>query len=103
VLLPADKVGLHPGITARVVFPIGGDDAAVRIPRSAVVQRGEVSAAYVVDGQRLSLRQMRLGHVLGNEVEVLAGLKPGDVLAADPMAAGQALVAQRKAMGATHE
>ena len=51
----------------------------------------------------LSLRQLRVGQTLGREVEVLSGLKPGELLAADPVAALQALTAQRKALGAAHE
>ena len=44
------------------------------------------------------MRQLRLGQRSGDRVEVLAGLKPGKRVAADPVAAVQALVAQRKAM-----
>ena len=54
---------------------------------------------YVIAGNRIALRQMRLGQRNGDRVEVLAGLKAGDVVAADPVAAVQALAAQRKAAG----
>jgi RND family efflux transporter MFP subunit len=106
VMLPDLEQAPQPGETAKVVFPIaaGATDTApiVRIPRSAVVQRGEVSGVYVVvDGQPV-LRQLRLGRSLGNEVEVLAGLVPGDIVAADPVAAVQARLAQRDA-GSGHE
>jgi len=103
VQLGEHAMGLQPGITAKVLFPIGGDSAALRIPRTAMIQRGEVSGVYVLDGQRLSLRQLRVGQTLGREVEVLSGLKPGELVAADPVAALQALTAQRKALGAAHE
>jgi hypothetical protein len=53
----------------------------------------------VLAGNRLSLRQVRLGQPVGEQVEVLAGLKNGETIAADPVAALQALAAQRKAMG----
>lgn len=100
----ADAIeGLQPGITAKVVFPIGNDVGALRIPRNVLVQRGELSGVYVLDGQRLSLRQLRLGQTVGDQVEVLSGLQSGELLAADPVAALQALTAQRKALGAAHE
>jgi Fe2+ transport system protein FeoA len=45
-------------------------------------------AVYVVapDG-RVSQRQVRLGHVRGDQVEILAGLVAGDTIARDPAAA----------------
>ena len=42
--------------------------------------------------QRLSLRQLRLGDAVGaGEIEVLAGLAPGDKVIADPVKAAIAL------------
>ena len=90
-----------PGTTARIVFPVSGDATSldiVRIPSSALVQRGEVNGVYVLTDGGLSLRQLRLGRNSGNTVEVLAGLKPEEVIAADPVAAIQALAAQRESV-----
>jgi hypothetical protein len=103
VTLPAIKDAPQPGTTAKVVFPIAGSGSALRIPASALVQRGEVSGVYVLAGNRLALRQVRLGQRIGDEVEVIAGLKAGEKIAADPVAAVQALAAQRKAAGAGHD
>lgn len=93
-----------PGTTAKVVFDAdaqggGASVAPLRIPASAVAQRGELSAVYVKQGDRLLLRQLRLGARSGDEVEVISGLRPGDKIASDPVAALQALAAQRKAAG----
>lgn len=103
VVLPVLKNPPQPGATAKVVFEIPGGTAVVQIPRSALVQRGEISGVYVLDGNRLSLRQLRLGQRVGEQVEVLAGLKGGEIIAADPVAALQALAAQREAAGKTGE
>src|SRR5690606_19276202 len=90
-----------PGSTAKVLFPIAtGDAAVITIPASAVVQRGELSGAYVVEGERVVLRQLRLGARAGGRVEVLAGLRAGETIAADPVAAVQALAARRAPPGA---
>nr|MBP6437969.1 efflux RND transporter periplasmic adaptor subunit [Thermomonas sp.] len=100
-VLLADMPGAPaPGMTAKVVFPIATNAApsAVSLPASALMQRGEVSGVYVIAGNQVALRQLRLGQRSGDRVEVLAGLKPGERVAADPVAAVQALVAQRKAM-----
>ena len=98
-----------PGTTAKVVFDadagVAGDGVAspVRIPLSAVAQRGELSGAYVKQGNRLLLRQLRLGARVGDSVEVISGLQAGDKVASDPVAAMQALAAQRKQAGAGDE
>jgi RND family efflux transporter MFP subunit len=93
----------QPGVTASVEFPIGNGRAHIRIPHSAVMQRGETSAVYVLAGGRLSLRQIRPGQRVGALVDVLSGLDDGDTIAADPIAALQALITQRKAAGERDE
>ncbi|MEO8160350.1 MAG: efflux RND transporter periplasmic adaptor subunit [Arenimonas sp.] len=106
VLLPDSAAGAapRPGAAAKVLFPIAGAGALPRIPRGALSQRGEVAGVYVLaDGNRLSLRQLRLGQRVGDQVEVLAGLKAGELIATDPVAALQALAAQRKAAGGESE
>jgi multidrug efflux pump subunit AcrA (membrane-fusion protein) len=53
-----------------------------------VIRRSELTAVYVVS-ESIQLRQIRLG-TAGDEkaVEVLAGLKPGERVAVDPVKAG---------------
>ena len=47
------------------------------LPVEAVVRRSELSGVYVVDGDNVSLRQVRLGRRYGESIEVLAGLDDG--------------------------
>jgi RND family efflux transporter MFP subunit len=87
--LPAEVRGIYPGIYARAHF-VTGRTAALLVPRAAVLQRSEVTAVYVVgDSGAPQLRQVRLG-TAGDEhsVEVLAGLKPGERVALEPVQAG---------------
>ena len=65
-----------------------GESERLLVPRTAIVERSEMRAVYVVapDG-RVSLRQVRLGHVRGDRIEILAGLIAGDTIARDPAAA----------------
>ena len=97
-----------PGTTARVMFDAdasadGSSGATLRIPASAIAQRGELSGAYVRQGDRLLLRQLRLGARDGEMVEVISGLHAGDKVASDPVAALQAVAMQRKAAGGKHD
>ncbi len=92
-LMPAPAPA--PGRTPRVAVPPRAAGARPQVPVSALVQRGEVSAVYVLAEGRLSLRQLRLGERSGDNVEVIAGLKAGERIAADPAAATQALAAAR--------
>lgn len=96
VQLPALDAPPQPGATAKVAFPAVKGAAFPRVPASALVRRGEVTAVYVLVDGRLSLRQVRLGDVAAEHVDVISGLKPGDTVATDPVAAQQALVAARK-------
>jgi RND family efflux transporter MFP subunit len=95
--LPQGVTGLAPGMFVKVGLVTGADERLL-VPAAAVVQRSEMRAVYVVapDG-RVSLRQVRLGHVRGDRVEILAGLKNGEAVALDPIAAG--LAARRPAGG----
>ncbi|MDE2407079.1 MAG: efflux RND transporter periplasmic adaptor subunit, partial [Xanthomonadaceae bacterium] len=107
VNLPALNPQPAPGTTAKVVFAAGaeGDGEAVaanlQVPAASIAQRGELSGVYVVQEGRLLLRQLRLGARSGDAVEVIAGLKAGEVVASDPVAATQAIAAQRKAAEAS--
>lgn len=85
--LPAEIPGVIPGMFARAHFSIGSARRLI-IPSSAVVRRSEVTAVYVVKDERVSLRQIRLGTPNGRgQVEVLAGLNPGERIALDPVKA----------------
>lgn len=86
--------GLAPGQAVQVRFAGAGPAAALpappRLPVGAVLQRGELSAVYVVQDGRFVLRPVRLGAEQGGTVEVLAGLRPGERFAVDGVRAGLA-------------
>ena len=55
------------------------------IPRSAVVERGQLQGIYVLDQDKVArLRYITLGKLSGDEVEVLAGLEGGERLLDKP-------------------
>jgi multidrug efflux system membrane fusion protein len=86
--LPAGTAAA-PGQFARVRLPQAAGMSALRVPRSAVIRRGELDAVYVLSAQgKPLLRQVRLGPVLGNEVEILAGVSAGDRVLTAPAKVG---------------
>jgi RND family efflux transporter MFP subunit len=87
VNLPDGAVTLYPGMFIKVGF-IVGESQRLLIPAQAVVRRSELSAVYVVDGDDVSLRQVRLGRRYGESIEVLAGLAEGETVATEPVRAG---------------
>lgn len=90
--LPAGTTGLVPGMFARVWVPAGPSTASpnaqtkpVFLPLSAIVRRAEMTGVYVTDAQgKPRLRQVRLGRVSGQNVEILSGVSAGEAVVTDP-------------------
>ena len=92
--LPSGLLHVAPGQFARVwltaAVASGKADATLTVPASSIVRRAELTAIYVLDpAGRAVLRQIRLGRTLGDQVEVLSGLAPGERVASDPQAAAR--------------
>lgn len=86
VNLPDGAATLYPGMFVKVGFVVGETERLL-IPVEAVVRRSELSGVYVVDGEQVALRQVRLGRTYDGLIEVLAGLDAGETIAADPVEA----------------
>ncbi|MCP8687346.1 efflux RND transporter periplasmic adaptor subunit [Marinobacterium sedimentorum] len=95
VTLPEGDHGLFPGTLVKVAFKRGSEEMLL-LPPTAVVQRSEVTASYVVrPDNRIEFRQLRIGTARADgQLPVLAGLIAGERVALDPIAAGIALKQQ---------
>src|SRR5262252_5831406 len=81
--LPTDT-RLRSGLFGRARFS-RGKQLALLIPRSAVVERGQLQGVFVLDQNQLaSLRYVTLGKSSGSEIEVLSGLQGGECFVANP-------------------
>jgi len=81
--LPANAA-LRSGLFGRGQFSRGQRKSLV-IPRTAVLQRGQLREVYVVGDDRIAtLRYITLGFPTETQVEVLSGLSPGETLVAVP-------------------
>jgi RND family efflux transporter MFP subunit len=94
--LPKNSAEIYPGMFARAHFATGQAKKTL-VPAAAIVRRSEVTGVYVVAGERVQFRQVRLGEeVPGGLVEVLAGLDAGQRIAVEPVKAGIFLKQQGK-------
>ena len=83
VVLSSDPA-LRSGLFGRAQFT-RGERMALLIPRTAIVERGQLQGIYVLDQNRIAgLRYVTLGKPSAQQVEVLAGLQAGEMLIADP-------------------
>jgi RND family efflux transporter MFP subunit len=83
VELPSDPA-LRSGLFGRAQFT-RGDRTALLIPRTAIVERGQLQGIYVLDQNRIAgLRYITLGKPSAQQVEVLAGLQAEEMLIVDP-------------------
>ena len=93
--LPAATSGVAPGMFARLWLPLSGaagraGASALIVPRTSIVRRAEMTGLYVLDTTgKPVLRQVRLGRVEADQVEVLSGLMPGERVVVDPQAAAR--------------
>jgi hypothetical protein len=78
----------QPGGAATLLLP-QGSRPGILIPVAALVRQGDLTGVRVETGRALELRWIRLGAAREDQVEVLAGLSPGDRIFV-PAARGEA-------------
>jgi RND family efflux transporter MFP subunit len=73
----ANASPVRSGQFARLVVPVG-ESNSIRVPASAVLQRGQLEIAFAVTNQTAQLHLVKTGRRVGNEVEIISGLDAGD-------------------------
>ena len=81
----AEGSKLFPGMWVKLNIPMG-EKKALLIPKTAVIQKGELSGVYVKTDTGFKLRQVRLGETRDNQINILAGLRDGETIATDAYA-----------------
>ncbi len=95
VELPVDA-RLRSGLFGRARFS-RGERSALLIPRTSLVERGQLQGVYVLDANQIAgLRYVTLGETAGDQIEVLSGLQDGERLVA--VAGGRDLSGKRIAI-----
>ena len=73
---------LMSGQFARLIVPVG-EITSVRVPASAVVQRGQMEILFVVENHRARLHLIKTGRCAKDEMEILSGVDSGDTVVVD--------------------
>jgi len=71
---------LKAGTYINVAFDLGENFSALQIPKIALVEGTKNPYIYVLNGERVSVRKITVGREIGENIEVLSGLKEGEEL-----------------------
>lgn len=66
--------------SATVFIPVGAPRDVVSVHKDAIIRSSQGSIVYLVENDTAKMRPIQLGKALGNRVEVMDGLNPGDVV-----------------------
>jgi RND family efflux transporter MFP subunit len=80
----AASPNLRSGAFARIMLAGGAATHTMRVPQSAIVQRGDLTGVFIATDGRARLRWLSVGDVLGNDVLVRAGLASGEAVIDSP-------------------
>jgi membrane fusion protein (multidrug efflux system) len=74
------KHPLKAGMFGMALFSFSSEREALMIPRHAIVGSIKEPNVYIIEGEKAVLRGIRIGKATDQQVEVLDGLKPGEVI-----------------------
>ncbi len=74
--------GVYAGMFGRLSIPVG-EESVLLIPSGAVRTVGQMDCVDVVSGESLVRRAIRLGRTIDGELEVLSGLRAGEMIVTD--------------------
>jgi RND family efflux transporter MFP subunit len=80
-VVPNAETVLKPGTFARVHIQSGKIDDVMTLPYTAMQYRYGVNRVFVVNGDTLNARELKVGDRLGDRIEIISGVKAGDQVA----------------------
>lgn len=72
---------LKPGTFARVRIATAKTDQVLTVSANALQYRYGVNRVFVVDGDHLAMRELKVGERFGDRIEVVEGVKAGEAIA----------------------
>jgi len=82
-LAPNQDGVLKPGTFARVHIESGKVDDVLSLPAAVLQYRYGVNRVFVIDGDKLTAHELKIGERMGDRVEILTGVNAGDRVAAN--------------------
>jgi multidrug resistance efflux pump len=86
IAIDGDNKTMKPGMSATVEVTLGEKADCIRIPATGIVSLGKNSGCYVASGNELQLRGVKFGVADVNFVEVIDGVKEGELVLGNPRA-----------------
>jgi HlyD family secretion protein len=80
-LVPNTGALLKPGTFARLKVQTNKTDTILTLPHAALQYRYGVNRVFVVDGDHLVAKELRVGERLGDRIEIVSGVKAGETVA----------------------
>ena len=80
-VVPNADALLKPGTFARVHIESGKVDDVLTLPHDALQYRYGVNRVFVIDANKLAVRELQVGERLGDRVEIVSGVKEGERVA----------------------
>ena len=99
-LVPNKDARLKPGTFARVHIESDKTDTVLTLPYATMQYRYGVNRVFVVEGDKLAVRELKVGDRLGDRIEIISGVKAGEQVAAtdvDKLADGTKVSINKKA------
>jgi RND family efflux transporter MFP subunit len=81
-LVPNKDARLKPGTFARVHIESDKVDNVLTLPYATMQYRYGVNRVFVVEGDRLVVRELKVGDRLGDRIEIISGVTAGEQVAA---------------------
>ena len=80
-IVPNEEALLKPGTFARVHIESGKVDDVLTLPYGALQYRYGVNRVFVIDANKLAVRELQVGERLGDRIEIVSGVKEGERVA----------------------
>ena len=80
-LVPNGDALLKPGTFARVLIQTNKTDRILTLPYAALQYRYGVNRVFVVNGDRLAAKELKVGERLGDRIEIVSGVTAGEPVA----------------------
>ena len=80
-LVPNDGALLKPGTFARLSVRTNKEDRVLTLPYAALQYRYGVNRVFVVSGDRLVAKELKVGERLGDRIEIVSGVNAGELVA----------------------